>query len=184
MTQDDIKGLAVKLSVLVDSFENRGDEVVQQTLQASQAIHRSAEQAALTAEQITSRALEEFQQTATHTLQGSLQGPVQQADRSLQASMQKIRQATDQLEQSVRTTNRMHTATAWKAFVASALGSLAVIGVAAYMGLQAHQDIVRSEWVGQINAAIAQGNLARCPGSDGLCARVGGKWVRLDTTAP
>jgi hypothetical protein len=184
MTQDDIKGLAVKLSVLVDSFETRGDEVVQQTLQASQAIHHSARQAAQTAQQITSRALEEFQQTASHALKGGLREPVQQADRSLQASMHKIQQATNQLEQGVRAINRMHTATAWKAFIVSSLASLAVIGVAAYVGFKAHQDIARSEWIGEINAAVAQGNLAHCPGSDGICARVGGKWVRLDIAAP
>ena len=35
MTQDDIKAMAVKLSMLIDSFETRGGKVVQQNTQAA-----------------------------------------------------------------------------------------------------------------------------------------------------
>jgi hypothetical protein len=47
------------------------------------------------------------------------------------------------------------------------------------MGLRTHQDLIRAEWTGQINAAITNGKLARC-GDGGLCARTGNTWVRLD----
>jgi hypothetical protein len=63
--------------------------------------------------------------------------------------------------------------------VASAVASLVVIGVAVYMGLRTHQDLIRAEWTGQINAAITNGKLSRCQ-DGGLCARADGKWVRLD----
>jgi hypothetical protein len=46
-------------------------------------------------------------------------------------------------------------------------------------GLRTHQDLIRAEWTGQINAAITNGKLARC-GDGGLCARTGNTWVRLD----
>uniref|UniRef100_UPI00066FE7DC hypothetical protein n=1 Tax=Frateuria defendens TaxID=2219559 RepID=UPI00066FE7DC len=69
---------------------------------------------------------------------------------------------------------------AWKAFIASAIGSLAVIGVAVYMSFSAHREIARADWVSRINAAIASGKLAPCP-EGGLCARVDNrKWARLD----
>jgi hypothetical protein len=54
-----------------------------------------------------------------------------------------------------------------------------VIGVVVYMGLRTHQDLIRAEWTGQINAAITNGKLARC-GNGGLCARTGNTWVLLD----
>ncbi len=64
--------------------------------------------------------------------------------------------------------------------MASAVASLAVVAVAVHVGVQAHRANVRAEWIGQINAAIANGKLARCADGDGVCARAGSKWVRLD----
>jgi hypothetical protein len=73
----------------------------------------------------------------------------------------------------------VQTVNVWKVFVASSVASLTAIAVAVYMGLQTHRDIVRSEWVTEINAAIAAGKLA--PSADGgLCAYENKKWVRLD----
>ena len=79
----------------------------------------------------------------------------------------------------VRNVGKALATSAWKAFVASALASVAVIGVAIYMGISTHRDIARAEWVGLINAAIANGKLAPCH-DGGLCARAGKKWVRID----
>jgi CHASE3 domain sensor protein len=65
------------------------------------------------------------------------------------------------------------------ALIVLALGALAAVGVAAYMTMHVHQEIVRSEWVGQINTAIANGKLVACH-DGGLCAYIGKKLVRLD----
>ena len=65
------------------------------------------------------------------------------------------------------------------ALIVLAFGALAVIGVAVYMAMHAHQEMTRSEWIGQINAAIASGKLVACP-DGGLCAYIGKKLVRLD----
>jgi roadblock/LC7 domain-containing protein len=73
----------------------------------------------------------------------------------------------------------VHTANAWKAFLASALASLVLMGVAVDMGVQTHRDMERSEWISEINAAIANGTLAACQ-NGGICAYVDKKWVRLD----
>jgi hypothetical protein len=73
----------------------------------------------------------------------------------------------------------MHTANAWKAFIAAALGSLAVIAVAVYVVWHAHQDLQQVLWVEQINTAEAAGKLAPCP-DGGICVLINKKWVRLD----
>lgn len=180
MTQDDIKAMAVKLSMLIDSFETRGDKVVQQNTQAAEAIGRAAQNAAQVASQVSSRAVEEFRQAAGSALGQGLRDPLVQADKQLQASMLDVRNAAGELERRIQAAGRIHTATAWKMFIACALASLVVIGVAAYMAWQARTELAKAQWVGQINAAIASGNLAPCA-DGGLCARVDGKrWVRID----
>jgi hypothetical protein len=180
MTTDDIKEMALKLAMLVDSFETRGEAVVQQNAQAAEAINRAAQNAALTANQVSARAIEEFRQAAGNTLNQGLREPMSQADQSLQASLLGIRNAAADLERRVNSAARLHTMTAWKAFAACAVGSLAVIAVAAYTALHARTKVAQAEWAGQINAAIVAGNLAPCV-DGGLCARVDGKrWVRLD----
>jgi hypothetical protein len=74
---------------------------------------------------------------------------------------------------------KVHAANAWKAFVASATASIVVIAAATCIGIRTHQDVVRSEWVGLINAAIASGNLAPCVEGGDLCAKVKDRWMRL-----
>lgn len=69
---------------------------------------------------------------------------------------------------------------AWKAFLASAGGSIFVLATSAYAIFTAHTSLARAEWISMVNAAIAVGNLAPCA-KEGLCAQVDGKrWVRID----
>ena len=98
---------------------------------------------------------------------------------TMQDGTQQIRRAIHGLEERTRGLGQALSAHAWKTFVASAVASLAVIGVAVYMVVQAHRVNVRAEWIDQVNAAIADGKLARCA-EGGVCARAGNKWVRLD----
>ncbi|HEX7816621.1 hypothetical protein [Dyella sp.] len=182
-TEDDIKAMAVKLAMLVDSFETRGDAVVQQNLQAAHTITRSAEDAAHVARQMTHQAVEEFREIASETLGKSLREPLSHADNTLQASMQGIRDAVHDLERRVQSTAWSHSVMAWKVFIACTLASAAVVGAAIYFGMQARTQTIRADWATQINAAIADGNLAPCAGG-GICARVDAKhWVRLDQPA-
>lgn len=73
---------------------------------------------------------------------------------------------------------RMNASHAWKTFIASALGSLAVFAVAVYASWHARADIKRSGWVQQIDAAVESGHLTTCP-EGGLCVQAGNKWVRV-----
>ena len=179
MTQDEIKAMAVKLSMLVDSFETRGDKVVQQNAQAAETIRMAAQNVSQVGQQVSSRAVEEFRQAAGATLSQGLREPLAQAEKQLASAVLDVRNATADLQRRISDAGRMHTATAWKAFIACALGALAVVGAATYAIVQARTELVNAAWTRQINAAIASGNLAPC--EDGICARVDGKrWVRLD----
>ncbi|WP_426699845.1 hypothetical protein ACPPVV_10550 [Rhodanobacter sp. Col0626] len=179
MDQDDIKALAVKLAAFTDLLEQRGNEVVRQTGQAALAIDQSARNAAARSEQLTAQAVNEFKRAAADVVAQGLRQPLEEAGRVMQIGTHNIQSATAELEQRMAAIQKVHAANAWKTFIASAIASVAVIGAAAYIGVRTHQDMTRSEWVGQINTAIAKGKLATCAGG-GLCAHVGKQWVRLD----
>jgi hypothetical protein len=179
MDQDDLKALAIKLAALADMLERRGDAVVRQTAQAVQAIDHSAQSAAAVSERLTARAVEEFKRAVADVVAQGLHRPLEEAGHSLRTGTNHVLAAANELERQMQAIRKVHVANAWKTFVASAVASLAVAAAALYIGGRAHQDMTHSEWVGQINAAIANGNLAACA-DDGLCAHVGKQWVRLD----
>ncbi len=176
---DDLRALALQLAAFTELLEQRGDHVVQQTREAALHIIETTRNAAALSERLSTGAIEQFRQAAARAVGDGMRQPMEDAARTMQGSTQNILKATNELEARVRIAGRGLTATAWKAFVASALASVAVIGVAVYMGMRTHQDIARAEWVGQINAAIANGKLVPC-GGGGLCARMDKKWVRID----
>jgi hypothetical protein len=180
MSEDDIKAMAVKLAMLVDSFETRGDKVVQQNVQAAETIRMAAQSVSQVAHEVSASAVEEFRHAAGATLSHGLREPLAQAEKHLESAMLDVRNAAADLQQRVSQAGRVHTATAWKAFIACAVGGLLVIGAAAYTVMRAHTEVANAAWTARINAAIAAGNLAPCA-DGGICARVDGKrWVRLD----
>jgi hypothetical protein len=176
---DDLRALALQLAAFTELLEQRGNHAVQQTHEAAQHISQTAKSAATSSERITAGAIEQFRQAAAGAVSDGMRRPMEEAGRTMQNSTQNIQKATNELEVRVRAVGKALTAHAWKTFVASALASVAVIGMAVYMGIRTHQDIARAEWVGLINAAIANGKLAQCI-DGGLCARMDKKWVRID----
>uniref|UniRef100_UPI00066FC598 hypothetical protein n=1 Tax=Frateuria defendens TaxID=2219559 RepID=UPI00066FC598 len=65
---DDIKKMAVRLAVLIDSLETRGEKATQQTLQAAQSIHQVVQDAAAVSQRTAAQSLEDFRRTAAATL--------------------------------------------------------------------------------------------------------------------
>src|SRR5579885_2938638 len=110
MTQDDIKAMAVKLSMLVDSFETRGDKVVQQNAQAAETIRMAAQNVSQVGQQVSSRAVEEFRQAAGATLNQGLREPLAQAEKQLASAVLDVRNATADLQRRISDAGRMHTA--------------------------------------------------------------------------
>jgi hypothetical protein len=176
---DDLRALALQLAAFTGVLEQRGQQIVQQTQEAAHRLGQTAQGAAASSERLTADAVKQFRQAAAQAVSDGMRQPMEEAGQVMQDSTQRIQTATGELEARMHKLGKALSAHAWKTFVASALASLAVIGVAVYMGLRTHQDLVRAEWTGQINAAIANGKLARCR-DGGLCARAGKTWVRLD----
>ncbi|CAM5260427.1 hypothetical protein [Rhodanobacter lindaniclasticus] len=176
---DDIRALALQLAAFTAALEQRGDQVVQQTRDAARHINEMAASAVATSERLTASALDQFRQAAAAVVTDGMRHPLEDAGRTMQVGTHAIESATGELAARVRTVGKTLTTLAWKTFVASAIASLAVIGVALYLGWRTQQDLARAEWVGMINAAIANGKLAPCAG-EGLCVRSGNTWVRID----
>ena len=176
---DDLRTLALQLAAFTGVLEQRGQQVVQEVHDAAQRLQHEAHGLAGTSERLAAAAIEHIRQAATNAMTSGLHQPLDDAGRSMQDGTQQIRRAIHGLEERTRGLGQALSAHAWKTFVASAVASLAVIGVAVYMVVQAHRVNVRAEWIDQVNAAIADGKLARCA-EGGVCARAGNKWVRLD----
>jgi nitrogen fixation/metabolism regulation signal transduction histidine kinase len=170
---------AVRLAALTKSLEQRSAQAAAQAQQAANTLQYTAQEAAKTSQRITTEALEQFRRTAASAATEGLRYPLQDAEKTLKNSIARMETAAETLEERMKAQRKMFTAYAWKTFIASAVAALAVIGVAVYMAQRAHQDITRSEWIGQINAAIANGKLTACP-EGGVCAYVDKKLVRLD----
>lgn len=68
----------------------------------------------------------------------------------------------------------------WMTLAALFAAAVVCIGSAFFMMKHAKTEVIRAEWVGDINRAVEQGNLSYCENGRGLCAKVKGRWVRLD----
>ncbi|THD10281.1 hypothetical protein [Rhodanobacter lindaniclasticus] len=176
---EDLRALALQLAAFTGVLEQRGEQVVQETHDAVQRLDRAAHGLAGTSERLAASAIEHMRQAAATAVASGLRQPLEDAGRSMQDGTQQLQRAIRELEERTRRLGKALSAHAWKTFVASAVASLAVIGVAVCVGVQAHRESVRAEWIGQINTAIANGKLARCA-DGGVCARAGNKWMRLD----
>jgi hypothetical protein len=175
---DELRTLALQLAAFAGVLEQRGQQVVQEVHDAAQRLQHEAHGLAGSSERLAAGAIEQIRHAAASTVASGLHQPLEDAGRAMQDGTQQLQRAIRELEERTRRLGKALSAQAWKTFVASAAASLAVIGVAVYVGLQAHRESVRAEWIGQINTAIANGELARCA-DGGVCARTGSKWVRL-----
>ena len=179
MQQQDVEALAVKVGMFASNLKELSDRVVTESQLASQSMTLTAKSLAVSAETTGKQAVERIQQTAASAIVAGIGAAASDIEHRLVACANKVEFSTSQLEQRIYALRAMHTANAWKAFVAAALGSVAVIAVAIYVAWHAHQDIRQTQWAEQINAAEAAGKLAACP-EGGICVFVNKKWVRLD----
>lgn len=178
MSTLEVKALAVQLSSLVDTLEKRIDHAVRQSLQATQALDHQCRQSLETTGSLVQQALAQLRDGADQAITEGVRDAMQELDQAMRDGANRVEQATTQLDQRMQHMRRINTSHAWKAFVASAVGSLAVMAVAVYVARQAHTEVKRADWIQQINAVIDAGQLAPCP-EGGLCVKVGSKWVRL-----
>jgi hypothetical protein len=175
---DELRTLALQLAAFTGVLEQRGQQVVQEVHDAAQRLQHEAHGLAGTSGRLATGAADQIRQAAASAVTTGLHQSLEDAGRAMRDGTQQLQRALGELEERTRRLGKALSAQAWKTFVASAVASLAVIGGAVYVGVQAHRESVRAEWIGQINTAIANGKLARCA-DGGVCARTGSQWVRL-----
>jgi len=178
MSTVEVKALALQIGSVVDVLEKRIDHAAQQSLRATQALDQQSKQSLEITNKLVQQALEQIRLAAREAITEGVRDAVHELDQTVCNGAERIDQAVSQLNQRMQHVRRLNASHAWKTFIASALGSLAVIAVAVYTSWQAHADMKRSEWVQQINAAVESGHLTTCP-EGGLCVQVGNKWVRV-----
>ena len=177
MDEDDVKALAVKLAAVTGRIEKRLDAVARETLQASQTMGRQAQHALSASEQVAAG----VRRAASDALDDGTAQAIKRFGDVVRASEIRLEDAAVRLEKRMVSGGRLQTAFAWKAFVASTIGSFAVVGMAGYAIWEAQHSLRETRWVRQINAAQASGKLAQCPGTgEHVCAKVDKRWVRLD----
>lgn len=174
-----IDELRETIVLLVSAVEKRTKAADMANDRAVQHINQVSKDAANSAIEITELAVDKFKSVATGVVMEGLNAPMKDYDRSLQVRLEQMQKTITQLEMQCAKIRSANTFSAWKVFIASTVASLAVIGVAVYMGMKTHEDIQRSEWIGSINNAVANGKLVACP-DGGICAMVKDKPVHLD----
>lgn len=177
MDEDDVKSLAVKFAALTNRIEKRLDAVARETLSASQSMNRQSQEALASSSQVSA----EVHRAASDALDHGTAAAISRFGDVVRASEIQLENAAQRLEARMVSGGRLQAAFAWKAFIASAVGSLAVLGTASYAVWEAQRHVTETRWVRQVNAAQAAGKLAPCPGNDEhVCAKVDRRWVRLD----
>ncbi len=178
-TADDLKTLAVKLAAVTDRVESRLQQTSEQSLGASQAMARHVYDAQKVAAEMTRDALDLFRQTASSAIREGMRDATERHDQALAASAQKVADAASQLEARIVGAGRAQWATAWKAFLALVLASVAIVAVATYMVWQSQQTLAALKWQQELADAQSTGKLAPCP-EGGLCAMINKRWTRID----
>jgi hypothetical protein len=181
MDMDDIKQMALKLSMLIDSFEKRGDRVEQIMAQAAQAITQASKNSEAVAERTTSQALKDFRQTAATQLGDGLRAPVEHASRTLQTSMHDLQAVVSTFVQQQGEAKKSRKRDAWKIFIASTLASAIMLGGSIYAIAKAREETTNARWISGVNAAVEEGKLAPCEDA-GVCVYANKQWIRLDNT--
>lgn len=179
MQTNDIKKMVVQLSAATNSFEARAEKSVQAVKDSADEINKIAHQAATTSEAMAQKAVDALHVEASKFTVQELNTPVEHYKQELQNSINTIHSAANRLEEQIHAAKSAHTMTAWKAFIASLIASVAVIAVAYYYTQNAAKEIKRNEWITSINKATSNGKLVACP-KGGICAHINNKLIRLD----
>lgn len=176
---DDIKQMALGLSMLIDSFEKRGDRVEQIVAQAAQAITQASKNSEAVAERTTSQALKDFRQTAATQLGDGLRAPIEHANRTLQKSMHDLQAVVSTFVREQSEANKARKRDAWKLFIATSLASAIMLGGSIYAIARAREETATARWISGVNAAVDEGRLAPCEDA-GVCVYANKQWIRLD----
>lgn len=180
MSTRDIGEAASALWHTIQRLEARSAQLTSQHERTTDTMRLAVKEASQLAKQLSTTTASSFQKMAGDALRDGMRDAVREAKTQLEQSMCDVRHAASELHLGLERTQRAHRLLAWKAFLASAAGSVLVVAACAYAVMTARTTLARAEWISLVNAAIAAGNLAPCE-KEGICAQVDGKrWVRID----
>ena len=152
---------------------------VEQRAKINESYANKTSQTIAQAEQTVSRATQDIQRITADTLSSAIQSPVGELDHSLKIMRDNLMRNANDVERHMQESVAQLKRVVWLAIGAFALAGVVVAGVSVYATMQANQQIQKTEWIGNINAAIANGKLTACP-DGGICAVVDKKQIRLD----
>ena len=105
--------------------------------------------------------------------------PLEALEHHVKQQALRLDNSSQKLSKNMNSIHKLHVLNSWKVFMASLFLFCASIGYSIYAIRQARTEVVRQDWVKQVNAAIAKGSINHC--NDGaLCALVNGKSHRLE----
>ena len=152
---------------------------VEQRAKISESYANKASQTIAQAEQTVSRATQDIQRITSNSLSGAFQKPVDELDHSLKIMRDNLIRNANDVERHIQESVAQLKRIVWLAIGAFVLAGMVVAGASVYATMQANQQIQKTEWIGNINSAIANGKLTVCP-DGGICAVVDKKQIRLD----
>lgn len=166
-----IDQLIKEILLLSGKIEQRASINEQNNAKASQSITQAG--------QAVNNASQDIQRITSHTLSNAMQKPIEEHNHSLKNMRDNLIQTANSVEKHMQESVKKLKRIVWTAMGAFTLAGVVVVGASIYAMMQANQKIKQSEWVGNINTAIANGKLTVCA-DGGLCAVFNGKQIRLD----
>ena len=166
-----IDQLTKELILLAGKVEQRAKVSEHHVTKASQTLVQSG--------QVIGSATQDIQRITSNTLSSAFQKPVDELDHSLNIMRDNLIHNANDVERHMQESVAQLKRIVWLAIGAFALAGVVVVGASVYTTMQANQQIQKTEWIGNINAAIANGKLTACP-DGGICVNIDKKQIRLD----
>jgi polyhydroxyalkanoate synthesis regulator phasin len=169
--------LEQKIDELIAKFVHSGINAERRT-KAVESHFVQVNQSLAHASKSVSNASQDIQSISTQTMRNALKTPVDELEERLKSVRQDLMSAanhvTKQVDQATQKLNRI----ILFAIAAFALAGIVCFGAFLYAYSYLDQKIERTEWISDINAAVASGKLTTCPGG-GVCANVDKKLIKL-----
>lgn len=165
-----------KLLVITEQLEKRANQIDQRSHQAEQSLLRTEKSVQNNMSAVESR----IQKVTSATIGEAVKQPTQNFEYDIKSITNNLTKTANEIRDAQLSTGKWLKALTWKVLGALGLASVLVLGVAIYVFVASKQEIKRSDWIGGINAAIANGKLTTCSDGGGICAIVDKKQIRLD----
>jgi hypothetical protein len=173
----------------IESLENKIDLLTKHILLLASNVDRKAKaaessfiqsnQSLANTSKSLSNASHDIQSISSLTMSSVLQPPMQEFKDSAKNVKNDLIYASNYVSNQVDKATQKLNRIILFAIAAFALAGIVCLGAFMYAYSYLDQKIDKTEWISNINAAVAKGKLTTCP-DDGLCSLVDKKFIRLD----